>query len=250
MKLQLIRHATLWLEYGGLTFLIDPMLGEQGAYPPIINSGNERRNPLVGLPGSVDEWLRPDAVVVTHLHNDHWDPAAASLLPKDVPLFCQKQDRKTLESQGFTAAVPVEQEAEFQGVRIIRSGGRHGTGIIGRKMGPVSGFVFRASGEPVLYIAGDTIWCDEVREVLDWHRPVVAVVNAGEARFAAGCPITMGGQDIAALRGHAPGMQVVAVHMDAINHCLLTRDKLREGLEKEGEPGSVLIPADGEQLYF
>ncbi|BCG57809.1 MBL fold metallo-hydrolase [Paenibacillus sp. URB8-2] len=250
MKLQLIRNASLWLEYGGSTFLIDPMLGGQGSYPPIMKSGNDRRNPLVDLPGPVGGWLKPDAVIVTHLHNDHWDPAAASLLPKDVPLFCQHEDGEAVASQGFTAAVSIEHEAEFRGVRVTRTGGRHGTGIIGRQMGPVSGFVFRAPDEPVLYVAGDTIWCEEVREALDSHRPEVAVVNAGEARFAVGCPITMSEQDIVHLCGHAPGTKVVAVHMDAINHCLLTRDKLRERLEQKGLLGGVLIPSDGEQLHF
>lgn len=38
MKIQHIRNATLWLEYGGSTFLIDPMLSEQGANPPIFNT--------------------------------------------------------------------------------------------------------------------------------------------------------------------------------------------------------------------
>lgn len=66
MKIKLIRHATLWLEYGGATFLIDPMLSAQGVNPPIMNSGNERRNPLVSLPGPVQQWLEPDAVLVTH----------------------------------------------------------------------------------------------------------------------------------------------------------------------------------------
>jgi hypothetical protein len=40
----------------------------------------------------------------------------------------------------------------------------------------------------------------------------------------------------------------VAVHMEAINHCLLTRDELREKLQSEGLLGRVEIPADGETL--
>lgn len=54
MKIQLIRNAALWVEYGGVTFLIDPMFSEAGGNPPIINTENERRNPLVPLPGPVE----------------------------------------------------------------------------------------------------------------------------------------------------------------------------------------------------
>ncbi|AKG33652.1 MBL fold metallo-hydrolase [Paenibacillus durus] len=248
MKLQLIRHAALWLEYGGSVFLIDPMLGEPDAYPPIVNSGNERRNPLVGLPGPVNKWLKPDAVIVTHFHNDHWDTAAANLLSKDIPLFSQEEDGKRFSAQGFTAVTPIHEQAEFRGVRLIRTGGRHGTGEIGKLMGPVSGFILQAPDEPVLYIAGDTIWCEEVREALDRYQPAAVVVNAGEAQFVSGDPITMNEPDILSLRAHAPETKVVAVHMDAINHCHLTRDKLRERLETKGLLGRVLIPSDGEVL--
>ncbi|QWU17312.1 L-ascorbate metabolism protein UlaG, beta-lactamase superfamily [Paenibacillus sophorae] len=246
MKLQLIRHAALWLEYGGSVFLIDPMLGEPGAYPPIVNSGNERRNPLVGLPGPVNRWLKPDAVIVTHFHNDHWDDAAVSLLPKDIPLFSQIEDGDRIGGQGFTAVTPIQEQAEFRGVRLIRTRGRHGTGEIGRLMGPVSGFILQAPDEPVLYIAGDTIWCEEVQETLDRYQPETVVINAGEARFVTGCPITMNDEDISRLCVHAPKTKVVAVHMDTINHCHLTRDKLRERLEDKGLLGRVLIPSDGE----
>ncbi|MDT3426143.1 L-ascorbate metabolism protein UlaG (beta-lactamase superfamily) [Paenibacillus forsythiae] len=248
MKLQLIRHAALWLEYGGSVFLIDPMLGEAGAYPPIINSDNDRRNPLVTLPGPVEDWLKPDAVIVTHLHNDHWDAAAASLLPKDIPLFSQEEDGERICAQGFTAVASIQEQAEFCGVRLIRTGGRHGTGEIGKLMGPVSGFILQAPDEPALYIAGDTIWCEEVREALDRYRPGTVVVNAGEARFVSGDPITMSERDISSLCAHAPGTKVVAVHMEAINHCLLTREKLRERLEEKGLLGRVLVPSDGEVL--
>lgn len=45
-----------------------------------------------------------------------------------------------------------------------------------------------------------------------------------------------------------PGAQVVAGHVEAINHCLLTRDELKDALDREGLTGWVGIPADGETL--
>ena len=33
MKIQLIRNATLWLEYGGLNILVDPMLMDAESMP-------------------------------------------------------------------------------------------------------------------------------------------------------------------------------------------------------------------------
>jgi hypothetical protein len=44
----------------------------------------------------------------------------------------------------------------------------------------------------------------------------------------------------------APQAQVVAVHMEAINHCLLTRQELAEQAEAAGV--RVVIPEDGEDV--
>jgi hypothetical protein len=45
----------------------------------------------------------------------------------------------------------------------------------------------------------------------------------------------------------APGI-VIAVHLDAFNHCLTSRDMLRDAVVKEGLFQKVLIPQDGELL--
>lgn len=130
---------------------------------------------------------------------------------------------------------------------MARTDGRHGTGEIGEQMGPVSGFLVTAPGEPTLYLAGDTIWCDEVAEALDVHRPDVVVVNAGGARFVEGDPITMTADDVVAVARHAAGARVVAVHLEAVNHCLESRSELREPLDVEGLQERVSVPADGEE---
>ncbi|AIQ45438.1 hypothetical protein R70723_05655 [Paenibacillus sp. FSL R7-0273] len=248
MKIQLIRNAALWLEYGGLSFLIDPMLSEKGANPPIVNTANDRRNPLVPLPGPAEQWLKPDVVLVTHLHQDHWDAAAVSLLAHNLPVLCQEGDQEKIGGQGFlnVTAVPDDKPLHFQNVTLTRAGGQHGTGETGELMGKVSGFIFKAEGEPVLYLAGDTIWCGEVKEALDEHLPEVVVVNAGGAQFVTGGLITMGEQDVVDVCRYAPDAAVIAVHMEAINHCLVTREMLRDRLAEEGLLERVRIPIDGE----
>jgi len=246
MRLRLIRHATLLVEIGGRRVLIDPMLDPAGARPAVADTPNDRRNPLCELPEPAEVLVRRlDAVLVTHLHADHLDETAVDLLPKDVPLVCQPPDEGVLRDRGFADVRPVEDELELGGIAIARTGGRHGTGEIAELLAPVSGFVLRAPGEPSLYVAGDTVWCDEVAAALDTHRPDVVVVNAGGARFTEGDPITMTAEDIAAVAAHAPGAQVVAVHLEAINHCLQTRADLHQRLHVEGLERRVTVPEDG-----
>lgn len=248
MKIKLIRHATLWLEYGGATFLIDPMLSAQGVNPPIMNSGDERRNPLVSLPGPVQQWLEPDAVLVTHLHQDHWDAAAVEQLSKELPVYCQEGDGERIAAQGFERVTEIMDTGSMSvgGVTLTRTGGHHGTGEIGELMGKVSGFVFRAEGEPVLYLAGDTIWCEEVQQVIAGQTPEVIIVNAGGASLLSGGLITMNEQDVVEVCHCAPAASVIAVHMDTINHCHVTRELLKQRLEQEGLLSRVAVPLDGE----
>jgi L-ascorbate metabolism protein UlaG (beta-lactamase superfamily) len=248
MNIQLIRHATLWIEYAGVTFLLDPMFSDQAVNPPIPNSCDERRNPLVPLPSALDTWLSPDAVLVTHLHRDHWDEAAMQTLPKSSTIFCQQGDSDAIRSSGFTNITEIHTSATFRDVTIQRTNGQHGTGEIGQKMGHVSGFIFQALGEPTLYIAGDTIWCEDVKKALDTYKPDMTIVNAGGARFAVGDVITMDEDNVIELIRYAPYTQVVAIHMDTINHCHVTRDALRTRLSKQQLLDRVYIPEDGDWL--
>jgi L-ascorbate metabolism protein UlaG (beta-lactamase superfamily) len=252
VRLRLIRHATLRVEFAGLQLLVDPMLDEPGARPAVENTANDRRNPLVPLPVPAAEVVAGvDAVLATHLHTDHLDQAAVDALDLGVPLFCQPEDAAALRERGFTDVRPVDEAAPFgAGLLISRTAARHGSGELGDRMAPASGFVVAADAEPTLYVAGDTIWCDEVAAALGAHQPDVTVVNAGAAQFLEGGPITMDAADVIDLAQGVPSTQVVAVHMEAINHCLLTRDELRRHLRRMGLAAWVLVPEDGEEMLF
>jgi L-ascorbate metabolism protein UlaG (beta-lactamase superfamily) len=243
MRLRLIRHATLLVRLAGRTVVVDPMLDPAGARPPVPDTDNDQRNPLVELPEPPEIIAGlVEGIVVTHLHQDHFDATAAELLPKDAPLFCAPGDADALRERGFADVRPVEREAGWEGVRIARTDGIHG------EIGPSPGFVLAAEGEPSLYVAGDTIWCEEVRAALDEHAPDVVVVNASGAHFTGGEPLVMTTDDVMTVARHAPGARVVAVHLEAINHCVQTRSDLHQRLHEEGLTDQVTVPEDGAEV--
>lgn len=214
--------------------LVDPMLDGAGERPPIENTPNQLRNPLVGLPADAASIVDGvDGVIVTHLHQDHFDATAARLLPSGVPLLTQPESVDELRSRGFAAATA--DSDGWLGLDIARTSGRHGTGELGRALGPVSGFVVEG-----VYIAGDTIWCDEVVEALARHRPRAVVANGSGARFVEGDPIVMDARDVRTLR-EATDAAVVVIHLESINHCVERRDVYRA-------IDGVVVPDDGETI--
>ena len=249
MRLRLLRHATLIMEFAGRKLLIDPMLSPPGAMPAIENSPNPRPNPLVPLPVSMQEITQDlDAVLITHTHRDHWDDAAARELPRKVPLLCQPEDAQKLRNRGFSQVQPLQTGLVWNALEVTRTGGQHGSGEIGKRMAPVSGFVLRGPGEEAIYIAGDTIWCAEVQQAIQQFRPAAIVVNAGAARFLEGEPITMNAADVISVCRASAEAQVIAVHMEAINHCLLTRQQLAAEAHAVGMARRLLVPQDGEWI--
>ena len=251
MRLRLIRHATLAIEYNGKRLVVDPMLDDVGARPAIQNSPNPRNNPLVPLPVTPEQLVKEvDGVFVTHTHSDHWDTTTERVLRKEVALFGQVEDEQKFRAAGFRRANSISSFLAWDGIEITRTGGQHGTGDIAKMLAPVSGFVLRAPAEPTLYIAGDTIWCAELQEALERYTPDVIVVNAGGARFLEGDPITMTPEDVIEVCRSVPKAQVIAVHMEAINHCLVTRADLAFQLEAARVIDQAAIPQDGDWVQL
>jgi L-ascorbate metabolism protein UlaG (beta-lactamase superfamily) len=113
-------------------------------------------------------------------------------------------------------------------------------------MGEVSGFVFNWKDESI-YLAGDTIWCKEVEDSLATFNPAITILNAGGARFLTGDPITMNPTDVITVKEKFPETEIIAVHMDTVNHCFDKRANLRQALSDK-KITSVLIPMDGETI--
>lgn len=245
-----IRHATSLITFNGLRILIDPVLAPKGYNPPIPSTPRPARNPTTELPFGQEELTQHlsslDLIMVTHRHQDHYDEVAKEILPKHIPVVCQPQDQVAFINDGFASVHPVMDTLDYKGLQISRTHGQHGLGRT--DLGPVSGFVLKTATEPVAYFAGDTVWCPEVERALLDHQPHIVVVNAGGARYVTDEPITMTEKDIAIIMENSPEIKVIAVHMEAINHCIQSRQDL-EGWARDHEVLHRLwIPNDGQAL--
>lgn len=250
MKIELIRHATLILHMDGKKLLVDPVLSAKGTISAIEGVPNKSDNPLVELPVPLSSITGCDAVLVTHTHRDHFDEKAMEVLPKNIDLFCQPEDEEKIKASGFSKVTAIHDKFNWGSITFNRTRGRHGYGVIAVKMAPVSGFFITAPGEPSVYIMGDTVWCACTKKTMEVFKPDIAVCNCGEAKFSYGRPITMNARDILQVCNTSPEAKVVAVHMEAWNHCRLSRKALRDITIMYSLDQQVLIPADGETLEF
>ncbi|WP_299365731.1 MBL fold metallo-hydrolase, partial [uncultured Paracoccus sp.] len=114
-KIIQIRNAALRIDYGGVRFLLDPLLAERHGFPGFPGTVNdEERKSMVRLPLPVAEIIDVDAVIVTHLHEDHWDQAARDALDQDLPIFAQNEaDADVVRGQGFRDVRVLTDNTEF-----------------------------------------------------------------------------------------------------------------------------------------
>lgn len=253
MNIRHIRNATLVVDYAGKKFLVDPFLSEKGTLPPFPNSARQdQNNPLASLPVSIEEVIAGvDAVIVTHTHLDHWDDAAKDALPKDIKVFTQNEEDKTeIEGAGFTNIEVLQEDTVFEGIQLIKTKGEHGRGEILKMAGHVCGVVFKHEDEKALYVAGDTVWYEEVEKTIDAHNPEVIVLNAGDNQFLEGGSLVMNEEDVYEVHKAAPEATILSVHMEAVNHWKLSKADLKRFAEEKGMASNVVIPNDGDSYSF
>ena len=164
-------------------------------------------------------------------------------------MFCQPGDEARILAKGFRSVTPIADALTWQGIHITRTRARHGSGVWAEKMGNVSGFVFRAQGEPTVYWCGDTVWYEDVAQTILREQPAVIITHSSGACFEANEPIVMDAAQTIEVCRAAPNAIVVAVHLESLDHGMALRGDLRALAEREGiAPERLLIPADGEIL--
>lgn len=255
MKIQQIRNATIRIECAGKHFLIDPWFQKKGTGMSAPSPDPEKAkipSPTTELPFSVEQIMEGiDAMIVTHIHPDHFDPETAAMLDKNIPVFAANEETKAqIEGFGYTSVMVLKDEGtDFDGVVLIRTEAMHGVSP-DQAAGPVCGVILQAAGEPVLYVAGDTVYYQGVERALEQYRPDVVVLNACGAELMGLGRLIMGAEDVLKVCEAAPDAAIIASHMDAVNHATVSRAELRDFLKKHGKDGRVFIPEDGECLAF
>lgn len=257
VEIQLIRNATVKLSINNHTLLIDPVLADAGDNAPIPFSDG-RRNPLIELPISKENVIdNVDAVLITHFHPDHFDSTAANILPKDILIICQPYDVEAIQKLGFSKVNPLDSLIEWNEVTIQRYEASHFKGATNVPAFGHSSSYFIKNESISVFLTGDAILDYKLSASLMVVNPKVIIANTGECQFTQNNPIlephknmTLSKEEIKDISHLLPGSKIIAVHLEAINHCQLTRKELKKYITKEKLDKQVYIPFENEILTF
>ncbi|MEU1127701.1 MBL fold metallo-hydrolase [Streptomyces sp. NPDC005899] len=259
-EIQFVGNATLLIRYGSLTLLTDPNFLHRGSYAYLGNGLFSRRSAEPAL-GVRDLPPDLDAVILSHLHGDHWDRVARWGLDHGLPIVTTPHASRRLQGlHGFSRAVGLR---TWQSQTLSRDRtqalvtalpGRHGPGLAQAFLPPVMGSLleFGPPGRaPVLrlYISGDTLMFPGIGEIArrcpDLH---LAVVHLGGTTLPGGLLVTMDARQGTELVRTLRPRRVLPVHYEEYGVMRSPLSAFLTEADRAGFAADVVHCARGERV--
>jgi L-ascorbate metabolism protein UlaG (beta-lactamase superfamily) len=240
-ELTFIGTATTILRVGSFTVLTDPNFLHRGQRAYLGKGLWSRR--LTEPAMQPCELPLVDAVVLSHLHGDHFDRVARRELARDVPILTTPHAARRLERWGFHAQglrnwdrAELANGDETLSVEAVPA--VHARGPLALALPPVMGSVVehRIGGQvrQRLYLTGDTLTGEHLREIATRHPDISnAVVHLGGTRILFHTVTMDAAQGVELLRAVQP-RQAVPVHYDDYR---VFRSPLRDFLDEADRAG-------------
>ncbi|WP_213454534.1 MBL fold metallo-hydrolase [Rhizomonospora bruguierae] len=217
-----IGTATTLLRLGPFTLLTDPNFLHAGQRVHLGYGLMSKRRTEPAL--DITQLPPLDAVVLSHLHGDHFDRVASGRLARGLPIVTTPQAARRLRRRGFFALRPLntwdshEWRRGSAALRITATPGQHGPGPVDRLMPDVMGSLLDLTVDGKrrlrLYITGDTLRRPFLSEIPRRFPGIDAMlIHLGGARVA-GVLLTMdAGQGADAVQMIRPAV-TVPIHYD------------------------------------
>ncbi|WP_066902274.1 MBL fold metallo-hydrolase [Mycolicibacterium houstonense] len=195
-----IGNATTLIAVDGITLLTDPNFLHRGQHAYL---GYGLLSKRLRQPALTVEQLPPvDAVLLSHMHGDHWDRVTQRKLDRTLPILTTPHAAKRLVRRGFGQAQGL---TTWQSHRIVNGDlavtvtslpGRHAPTPVDRLLPPVMGSMIEFTDGTAtrrLYVSGDTLFVDELREIpVRFSSIELGILHLGGTRLPAGSRLPFG----------------------------------------------------------
>jgi L-ascorbate metabolism protein UlaG (beta-lactamase superfamily) len=246
-SVQFIGTATLLIRHGGITILTDPNFLHAGDHVHVGYgiTGTRLTNPAIEM-----DALPPfDFVLLSHMHEDHFDRKVEASLDKGVPIVTTPHAARTLADRGFRNTHPL---ATWDSVRVRKGDatlqitsmpGRHGPPVVAWALPAVMGSLIeipRDGGTPYrIYVSGDTLVYRDIDEIARREPHLdLAFLHLGGTRVL-GILVTMdGAQGVRMLEILKPDT-AVPIHYDDYDLFESPLDEFRAAVRAAGLEGTM-----------
>jgi L-ascorbate metabolism protein UlaG (beta-lactamase superfamily) len=230
VRITYVGGPTALIEWGGLRLLTDPTFDPAGSeYPTSAYVLRKTMGPA--MPAASLEPI--DAVLLSHdHHSDNLDRAGREMLPRARTVLTTEEGASRLGGNAVGLAAWAHHELERPNGGVLRATAtpaQHGPA--GAERGPVIGFALTLDdAEGAVYVSGDTVWFDGVREVSERFDVRVAMLFCGAARVqAAGdYDLTFSAEDAVRAARALGDALIVPVHYEGWEHFSQSRADIEQ----------------------
>ncbi|KAI0074962.1 Metallo-hydrolase/oxidoreductase [Panus rudis PR-1116 ss-1] len=265
-KLVWVGNATCIIEHECIRFMTDPNFLHQGDH---VHLGPGITTTRVKDP-AFDYVNCPavDFILLSHLHEDHFDTLVASKLRRDIPIVSTPHACTNLTSQGFTALYSLD---TWQKIVVMKGAdrltitampGKHTLGLIDKAndvlhaIPPVMSSLVtfeKVDGSAYnLYVSGDTLYYDELKEIHEKYPHIhLALIHFGATTLPViRVMVTMDAEQGIKLLCALQPDQAIPIHMDDYNVFEFSIQEFKDRLEKSGWDDKVIFIERGEEFSF
>jgi L-ascorbate metabolism protein UlaG (beta-lactamase superfamily) len=228
VRLTHVGGPTVLIELGGWRLLTDPTFDPAGGrYRFGWGTGSEKLAGPALAPGDLGEI---DAVLLSHdHHDDNLDAAGRAFLPAVETVVTTAAGATRLRGELGSAVRGLEPGATTtlsapgkETLEVLATPCRHGPPLSHPIVGDVIGFALRleSEGRQAVWVSGDTVLYDDVREAAKRLEVDVALIHLGGVRFPISGPLryTMNGAEAIALTGELEPRVAVPIHYEGWKH--------------------------------
>jgi L-ascorbate metabolism protein UlaG (beta-lactamase superfamily) len=259
-SVQFIGTATVLIRCQGLTILTDPNFLHKGDHVHLGYGLTSQRqtNPAIEF----DKLPPIDLVILSHMHEDHFDKLVQERLNRDTPIVTTREASESLKRLGFRQRFALSDWDKLEvtkgetRLRITSVPGRHGGAGVAVLMPTVMGSVldFGANADTPdyrMYISGDTLVYDDIRSIPQRFPGIdLALLHLGGTRILGVFKVTMDGKDGVQMMQIVKPKKTIPIHYNDYDVFKSPLAEFAREVKAAGLDDSVVYLAHGDTYTF